>query len=44
MNERLLTDAHERPLDFRLYDRDNGQGAGAAAISAYLDAITGPKK
>jgi hypothetical protein len=35
----MKVDVHENPLDFRLYDRDNGPGAGATAV---LEFVTRP--
>lgn len=44
LNGRVIkTDVSDDPLDFRLYDRDMGQGAGDRAIFAYLDKLTRPE-
>lgn len=40
----MKIDVSGDPLDFRLYDRDNGQGAGERAIFAMLDTLTRPAR
>lgn len=38
----IKVDVSEDPLDFRLYDRDLGPGAGEAALFSMLDKVTRP--
>jgi hypothetical protein len=38
----IKVDVSENPLDFRLYDRDLGKGAGEQAILRMMDSLTKP--
>lgn len=38
----MKIDVTKAEPDYRLYDRDNGHGAGARAIEKYADRVTAP--